>query len=97
MLPEKFYLLSHCGGAYFTSIWALKNPNRVAKLFLNDPAGIVNPPKSHDPYRDRVNDEGYGPAPKHLIETYYPTGNEFPPVDYNPFKLAADIPKDKRM
>ena len=94
LLPEKFYLMSHCGGAYYSSLWALKNPNRVAKLFLSDPGGVVNPPKSFDPFKDRMNDEGIRLAPKHLIEQFYPYGNQFQPKDYNPFKLAADIPKD---
>ena len=57
LLPEKFYLTSHCAGAYLAAIWALSNPHRVEKLFLNEPAGIIKVPPNFDPYNERLSDE----------------------------------------
>lgn len=52
-------LIGHSLGAYFSVVYALKYPDRVAKLILLSPAGVPRDPNYDQPSRE-ITDEGRG-------------------------------------
>lgn len=54
---QKVTLVGHSLGAYLATAYALKHPQRVAKLVLLSPAGVLGAPESADPAREVADDQ----------------------------------------
>ena len=67
-LPPKFYLHGHSYGGYIGSLYACANPERIAALFLNSPAGPEGIPEDYDIYKLRIKINCQEPNPAKEIE-----------------------------
>jgi len=50
-LPEKFGLHGHSYGAYVSMIYAINQPERIEKLFLNSPFGAEARPDNDEEFK----------------------------------------------
>lgn len=54
---QRVTLVGHSLGAYLATAYALRHPDRVAKLVLLSPAGVLGAPESADPAREVSDDQ----------------------------------------
>ena len=54
---EKMTLIGHSLGAYFSTVYALRYPERVHKLLLLSPAGVPRDPNNTVPSREMVDEQ----------------------------------------
>ena len=69
-LPPKFNLFSNCSGGLYISMWAIRHPDRVLKMFCHSPTGFNSPPENFDEYNARADDTKIAPVNRTIIDNW---------------------------